>query len=135
MILILFKFFACPSPLYLDLCDRRQVDIIVITSIMCIHRHIVCYGEFSIMGHKIWSSFDRSVVWWRRRELYLDCKPLINIALMGLENCFCYIVCYFNLHPVKLFSSLINSTSHRALVSLIPKDSTLLLIIDFEVNY
>ena len=94
MILILFKFFACPSPLYLDLCDRRQVDIIVITSIMCIHRHIVCYGEFSIMGHKIWSSFDRSLVWWRRRELYLDCKLLINIALMGLGNCFCHILCY-----------------------------------------
>jgi len=26
----------------------------------------------------------RAVVWWRRRELQLDCKLLINIALMGL---------------------------------------------------
>lgn len=33
-------------------------------------------------------------VWWRRRELYSDCKLLINLTLMDLENCFCYILCY-----------------------------------------
>ena len=36
----------------------------------------------------------RFCYWWRRRELHLDYKLLINIALMGLENCFCYILCY-----------------------------------------
>ena len=35
--------------------------------------------------------------WWRRRELYFDYKLLINITLMGLENCFCYILCYMKL--------------------------------------
>ena len=46
------------------------------------------------MGHKIWSSFDRSLVWWRRRELFLAYKLLINIPLMGLKIGFCYILCY-----------------------------------------
>jgi len=36
MIIILFKFVACPSSRYRKLCDRWQVDIIVIPSIMCL---------------------------------------------------------------------------------------------------
>jgi len=36
MMLFLFKFVARPSMRYRELCDRRQVDIIVIPSIMCL---------------------------------------------------------------------------------------------------
>ena len=31
---------------------------------------------------------------WRRRELLLDFNPLINIDLVILKICFCYILCY-----------------------------------------
>ena len=46
------------------------------------------------MGHKIWSSFDRSLVWWRRRELHMDFKLLIKQKLLSLKAHFCYILCY-----------------------------------------
>jgi hypothetical protein len=48
----------------------------------------------------------RFCYWWRRRELILDCKLLINIALMSLKIRFCYILCYieynFRLQKMRL---------------------------------
>ena len=47
--------------------------------------------------------------WWRRRELYIECKLLINIDLMSSKICFCYILCYLKysiLMPrVKMYTS------------------------------
>ena len=42
---------------------------------------------------------NRGVIlkWWRRRELHLDYKLLINIGLMSFKIRFCYILCYINL--------------------------------------
>lgn len=54
---------------------------------------------------------NRGVIlkWWRRRELHIYYKLLINIDLMSLQIRFCYILCYLKysiLMPrVKMYTS------------------------------
>jgi hypothetical protein len=38
----------------------------------------------------------KTAIWWRQRELYLEVNLFINVGLMSLKTCFCYILCYLN---------------------------------------
>ena len=50
-------------------------------------RYTGLYGY--LLGTWFCEVTPRSLVWWRRRELYLYCNLLINIRLLSLEISLC----------------------------------------------